>query len=241
MADRKHIQDLAVRTVVAMAAGASGLAGPDAGAAATALTPLVEEALGIVLREVGSRRRDHAAETLADAAEAAGVITDDDFAEFLKDALSDERRQELLARALIIAQDSALRGKRRAIGRSIAAGIADAGTRVDEELVFLRAIDDLDAPHFRLLRMMTEISPAAVDPHAGIRAWRVSAISFVDYGLRETAQTLLTGLDRQGLIASDGEAYPHSWKTNQSEQGYQVTDFGYRLLKRLEKPPNEEA
>ena len=51
-----------------------------------------------------------------------------------------------------------MRDKRRAIGRSIAAAMTDMGTRVDEELVFLRAIDNLDAPHFRLLWMMAEIS-----------------------------------------------------------------------------------
>jgi hypothetical protein len=76
MADRKHIQELATRTVVAMAVGAGSLAGPDAAAAATALTPMAEDALDAIARVVGSRRKAHAAETLTDAAEAAGVSTD---------------------------------------------------------------------------------------------------------------------------------------------------------------------
>ena len=51
------MQELATRTVIAMAAGASSLAGPDAAAAATALTPIAEGALDAVVRVVGSRRR----------------------------------------------------------------------------------------------------------------------------------------------------------------------------------------
>jgi hypothetical protein len=233
MADRKHIQELATRTVIAMAAGAGNLAGPDAAAAATALTPIAEDALNAIVRVVGSRRRDHAAETLADAAEAAGVSTDEEFAEFLANALSDDRKQELLARALIIAQDSAMRDKRRAIGRSIAAAMTDMGTRVDEELIFLRALDNLDAPHFRLLWMMAEISSGQAVPTTSLRGWRPSGVGIIDEGLKDTARTLLTGLEQYGLIQSDGEDYAHPWIPKRTEPEYEVTDYGYWFLKRL--------
>jgi hypothetical protein len=93
------------------------------------------------------RRCTHAAETLLDAAGEAGVKTDGEFLEFVEEALSNERRQELLAPALLIAQDSAMRDKRRALGRTVAKGIADNGTHVDDQLLTLRVLDDLDAPH----------------------------------------------------------------------------------------------
>jgi hypothetical protein len=43
--------------------------------------------------------------------------------EFIDKAVSDDRRQELFARTLTVAQDTALRNKRRALGRALAAGV----------------------------------------------------------------------------------------------------------------------
>ena len=103
-----------------MLAGGAGLLGPDAGAAATALTPVLETVLSGVLRSLGQHRSGHAAQTLEDAAEAAGEPVE----QFVEKAVADERRVELLARTVTIAQDTALRDKRRALGRALAAGIA---------------------------------------------------------------------------------------------------------------------
>lgn len=80
--------------------------------------------LSRVYESLSFLRRNHAADTLMDAAEAAGVSTDEEFVEFVDSAISDERRQELLARTLIIAQDTALRDKRCALGRALAAPLA---------------------------------------------------------------------------------------------------------------------
>jgi len=74
-------------------------------------------------------------------------------------AVSDDRRHELLARALGIAQDAALRDKRRALGRALAAGIAGDDARIDDELLFIRAIADVDEPHIRLLALMASEWP----------------------------------------------------------------------------------
>jgi hypothetical protein len=54
--------------------------------------------------------------------------------EFVKAAVSDEERQELLARALTIAQDAAMRDKRRALGRVVVQAASDIG-KIDKELV----------------------------------------------------------------------------------------------------------
>jgi hypothetical protein len=146
---------LAISTVAAFAAAGAGLAGPDAGAMATALSPALEAALGHVYERLSSGRRGRAAETLTDAADAAGAETDEEFLAFIEQALSSPERQEPLTRVLLIAQDTAMRDKRRALGRALASAVADNGTLVDEELVFIRVVDDLDPFHIRLMRLMT--------------------------------------------------------------------------------------
>lgn len=72
---------------------------------------------------------------LTDAADAFGALTPKDFIEFVEAAVSDEEHQELLARTLTIAQDTAMRDKRRALGRALAAAAGDVGTKVDDELL----------------------------------------------------------------------------------------------------------
>ena len=42
--------------------------------------------------------------------------------EFIDEAVTDDRRHELLVRTLSTAQDTALRNKRHALGRALAAG-----------------------------------------------------------------------------------------------------------------------
>lgn len=65
---------------------------------------------------------------------------------FVEDAVSNPEHQELLARALTIAQDTAMRDKRRALGRALASAVAETGTTVDDELAFIRTLADLDPP-----------------------------------------------------------------------------------------------
>ncbi len=73
-------------------------------------------------------------ETLAGAAEELGGETADQLRRFADQAASDETYQELLARTLTIAQDSAMRDKRSALGRALANALEDTGTRVDGEI-----------------------------------------------------------------------------------------------------------
>ena len=139
---REDGRDLAIRTTAAVLAGAAGPAGPDVAAVGTALTPAMEVAFSAVVRGLNQRRFRHGAQTLSDAAGAAGEPVE----ELLAKAVADDRRQELLARALSIAQDAALRDKRRALGRSLAAGIAGDDAQIDDELLFIRAVADIDRP-----------------------------------------------------------------------------------------------
>ena len=157
--------ELAIRTSVAVLTGSAGMLGPDAGAAATALAPAMEAVLSRVAGRLSQRRYRHAAETLMDAADASSEPVE----ELVEKAVSDERRHELLARALGVAQDTSLRDKRRALGRALAAGIAGDDARIDDELLFIRAIADLDEPHIRLLALLGTKRAMAGDGLSGKR------------------------------------------------------------------------
>jgi hypothetical protein len=174
VADKEAAHELAVCTAAAVVVGGAGLLGPDAGAAAQALQPALETVFSRDgrPRPVGVR---HAAETLEDAAEAAGEPVE----QLAEKAVSDERREELLARTLTIAQDTSLGDKRRALGRALAAGIAGDAAKIDDELLFVRAIADIDTPHIRLLARMAGRRTGCSRPassrnssHGGTRRFR---------------------------------------------------------------------
>jgi hypothetical protein len=227
MADDPPRHELAIRTAVAVVAGGAGLLGPDAGAAATALTPALEVVLTRVVGSLGQRRSQHAAETLEYGADAAGEPLE----QFAEKAVADERRQELLARTLTIAQDTALRDKRRALGRALAAGIGGDDAKIDDELLFVRAVADIDTPHIRLLALMAgeRIPPGQESGSVFHGGWSLATIAARDPGLGEAVPALLATLESHGLIRTVQSSTP--WQGARS--AYDVTDAGRTLLERL--------
>lgn len=220
--------ELAARTAAAVVAGATGLFGPDALAAATALTPAMEAMLKGVIRSLDQWRFRHAGETLRDGADAACEPLE----QFVLRAVSDERRAELLARTLGIAQDTALRDKRRALGRALAAGIVGDDAAVDEELLFIRAVADIDTPHIRLLaRMASERVPYVRENGGAPQGWSLDTIAERDPGLGEAAPALLSTLESHGLVSPEDRLA--TWGGMMSKQAYNVTNAGRTLLERL--------
>ena len=218
---------MAVRCVVAVISGGVGLAGPIALATATALTPLLESGLSRIYETLSSRRRDHAAETLLDAADTVGVSTDEEFVQFIDSALSDERRQELLARTLFIAQDAALRDKRRALGRALASGVTNAN-RFDRELVFIRVLNDLDEPHIDLLRRMQAESLEIFV--ADIGALGAQATLFEPNPYFPDALVVVT-LERLQLVVWTGNE--EAVRGVGPVREYKITELGELVLRRL--------
>lgn len=189
----KH--ELAIGVVVAVGNALATSVSPEAGVMATLASPFAIAGLKSISATIGSRRQEHAAQTLLDGAEAYGAETLEDFVAFLEAAVSDEEHQELLARALTIAQDTAMRDKRRALGRALAAAASDTGTKVDEELLWIRVLADLDEPHIRVLRIL------AAPPQRDISYNGTPfAIGEDDPGLRETANIILVWLQRHDLV-----------------------------------------
>lgn len=224
---RAGSHDLAVRTSAAALTGLAGLLGPDAAAAATALSPALEAVLSHVAGRIKQRWNRNTAETLADAAEASGEPVED----LLLKAVADDRRHELLARALGIAQDAALRDKRRALGRALAAGIAGDDARIDDELLFIRAVADIDAPHIRLLALISDDQPfpgrlSGSVFHGG---WSLGTIAARDRGFGEALPALIGTLESHGLIQALRSSTPYQSST----AAYSITAAGSQLLQRL--------
>jgi len=226
--------ELAVRTVIAVLAGGASLLGTDAGAAATALTPAMEAMASYVVGTLGQWRVRHATQTLEDAAEAAGEPVD----RLAELAVSDERREELLARTLTIAQDTALRDKRRALGRALAAGIAGDDAKIDDELLFIRAVADIDSPHIRMLaRMASDRVPYVSENGGGRQGWTTETIAERDPGMREVVPALLSTLESHGLVRAEDRLA--TWEAMGSKQAYNVTSRGRALLERLAAEDSE--
>jgi len=217
-------RELAVRTVVAIGAGSAGAIDPVLGAAATALSPAMEAALLKVMDVLGRSRAEHAADTLLDAAAAAGAQTDEEFLAFVEQAVSDESKQELLARALIIAQDTASRDKRRALGRAIASGTEGDGALVDQELIFVRVLDELDVPHVRLLQLMATVPAHYANRGQDHRAWMPWSIIHADPGLRDVVYSLLDTMERHALIWAQPGQYHTPAGTMERE--YHISNYG---------------
>lgn len=225
--DGKAGRELAIQTSVAVLTAGAGLLGPDIGAVATAASPALAALFSRVLHPLGEHRIRHAAEVIEDAADAAGGPVE----QLIEKALADERREELFARTLTIGQDTALREKRRALGRALAAGIAGDDAKIDEELLFIRAVADIDTPHIRLLAMLANerILPGVESGSVFFGAWSLATMAARDPGLGEAIPVLLATLESHGLVSTVQSSTP--WQA--SRAGYEVTDVGRVLLDRL--------
>ena len=167
----------------------------------------------------------------------------DQLRRFADAAASDETYQELLARALTIAQDTSIRDKRRALGRALASALDETGTRVDHEIAFVRMLADLDPAHIRVLKIMSRRPEhldkvaaqmkAADDPKAA-RQWYERSIVEADPGLEGAVWGALRVLERHGLIWDRGEMLvppPHG-----RQHEFEITPFGDYLIDRLAAP-----
>lgn len=230
--------------VVKVAAGAlgaaAGLAGPDAAVAGAGLAPVIEEVLGQFFDMLFSKRAERVAETLLDATGELGGDAAEQLRRLVGAAASDETYQELLARALTTAQDAAMRDKRRALGRALANALDDTGTKVDDEIAFVRMLADLDPVHIRVLKIMSRRPEhldqaarqlnAADDPKA-VRQWYEWSILQADPGLEGSVWGALRVLEQHGLVWDRGEQLvPHPDKM---QNEYMITPYGDYLIDRL--------
>jgi hypothetical protein len=208
-------RELAVAVVVGLGIGVATFHGAVPAGLATMLGPPVTAALNALTR-VASRRAEHAADTLLDAAGKAELPVE----EFLRRAVDDDRRHELLTRALAAAQDSAWRDKRRALGHALTAGVMGDDARIEEELLFVRAVDGIDEMHLRPLGLVAD------------GGWLTAGgIAQADPGLGDGVLALLAQLQSHGLVDSRSPVTPGGAMT--PEPQYSITPLGRAFLARL--------
>jgi hypothetical protein len=208
----------AVMLIVGVILGVVSAAGPAGAAIATFAGTFVPG----FLDKLRARRVRNATETALYAVDAAGLTPE----EFLDRAVSDDRRHELLARALTIAQDAALAKKRKVLGYSLAAGVMGDDAKIDEETLFMRAVGDIDESHIRLLGLL--LNP----PPQGFGGWTADEIRVADPGLAEAMLALLGTLGLHGLVATEisNRAIPGAVS---STTIYDITPAGRHFLGRL--------
>ena len=195
---------------------------PEAAAGALVMSALADGTALSIAAALRRRRIRNGAETAVEAA----LITDKDLDEFLELATADERRHELLARTLVIAQDAALQAKRRVLARALAAGVLGDDAVVDEELIFVRAIADINEPDIRLLSLMK----APKQPPG----WNSHAIALADPGLATVAGALLGALDTHGLIVENAQVMM-VYGEGAGFKHYYISELGQKFLERLAK------
>jgi hypothetical protein len=201
--------------------------GPDAAFVATSLQPGVEAVLLRAAERFRRRWSRNAGETLDEAAAASGKSPD----ELLLEAADDDRKHELLARGLGLAEDTALRQKRRALGRAIAAGLESDGARIDDELMFIRAVADLDTPHIQLLTYMANTQPGIGEDSGTpfMAGWSAATLSARLPGLSGGLPALLSTLQTHSLVRAEQGSGPYSVPY----PPFNVTRAGLDMLARL--------
>jgi hypothetical protein len=234
---------LAVKVIAAALGAAAGFAGPDAAVAGAGLTPVIEDVLGDFFANLSGKRAERVAETLVDAAEELGGDPAEQLRRFVDAAASDEAYQELLARTLTIAQDTAMRDKRRALSRALANALDDTGTKVDQEIAFVRMLSDLDPVHLRVLKIMSRrpkhldqvaVQMNAADDPKAVRRWYEWSITVADPGLEGSVWGALQVLERHSLIWDLGEQQVPNPHGMQNE--YEIRPYGDYLIDRLAEP-----
>ena len=222
-AERERDWNLACQVVAGFFSGVLAAYGGVPGVIGATFAPVLASIM-TSFGHIGRRRVEHSAETLLHAADAADIPLD----EFFGKAVSDDRRHELFTRTLTIAQDTALRAKRRALGRALAAGVMGDDATIDEELLFIRAVEDIDTPHIRLLDRMAKVYP---EPPG----WSARTIVQADPGLANGVGALLGTLELHGLIAAVVPGITRG--PNAGQTFYNITEQGRKFLDRLAEDP----
>ena len=214
-AQRERDWTLASAIVAGFFSGVLATRGAVAGVLGATSAPVLASVM-VSLRRIHLRRIEHSAETLQQAADTADLPVD----EFFSKAVSDDRRHELTTSTLTFAQDAAWREKRRALGRALANGVMGDDARITEELLFVRALGDIDEIHVRLLGRLA------------VGGYMTAAnIVLAEPGLERVVLALLSQLQSHGLIESESPVTPGGAMTPVPQ--YSITSLGRTFLARL--------
>lgn len=236
---------------------AGWVAGPEGSAIAVGASPMIKQAVSSVSTR-WYELTHRGGERVLEEATAAGVPLDQ-----LEALVGEDVGRLMLAGAAIDAGTrTAYPDKLRALGRALAAGVSDVAL-VDPERLAVAALDDMEAPHVKVLRHIAEEEPPKSPSRARLSwsvGWSGEALA---RDLPEVAPVLapiLATLQRHALIELDtrlGDAmsqferrrqheYRRSggrgdaarWETMPGE--WHVTDFGLDVLHLLRESSESE-
>ncbi len=205
---------LTIATFAAAIGGTGSLVSPELGFAGATLTPVIQSSLTYALQwftQMRTRQKENIAETLIVAAtEGSSDDTEmvNNLREILNAAENSDEYHELFTRALSMAQDAAMREKRRALSRALADTYKDLDT-VYSELAFVRDLADIQPIHLQLLKIMgvrpPHLSEVAaqmnqVDNELALRQWMPWSLIRAAPDLENIIAWPLEDLERLGLI-----------------------------------------
>lgn len=214
-------RELVAQTFAGFVVGSASLVRPEVGLAAATAGPSVAYWVDRLIKVLSQRRSAHAGQTLNDAAEAARLPIE----QFVDEALADDKRTELLVRALTAAQDVSLREKRRALGRALAAGVGGQ-SMVGDEFLFMRALADLDEPHIAVLQVIGTEPPIH---HPFPRNWLFNDITERLPGLVSALLAIMATLELHTLVSN----IPLTSEVGRQTDVYSIAPLGRIMLSRL--------
>lgn len=184
---------------------------------ALALVPVVGGSLSVIAERTRERSRANIAEAGRAAIEEIGDA--DLLVERLRD---DERLAYLFLNALEAAERTALRGKRRLLGRVIGRAAKDAAL-LDESELLAAALRDLDAPHLQAL----------ADVEQALKAnRRTQPLVVVNEIMQKYPAPIRAALRRHGLV-KEVTTYDYAGMFDG------LTDFGSALLEDIRRADAE--
>ena len=184
-----------------------GLAAVPVGAVAGSVTQEAISAVSSLLEQRRSRIERFAGE--------AEKTTGTQMEKLLREAGTDPRTLEMLARSVEAASRSLDDQKIDLLARIFVSGVHDSA-KVDEANILIEALRQLEAPHLRLLSVLAEPGPHLVpgrptedrprtpENMARIHTWRAEDIFAVDPGLRGAYDALIARLYALGLVYDEG-------------------------------------
>jgi hypothetical protein len=187
----------------------------------------VEEGLAWVA-DAYRRRVQRADDMVEGAAKSAGISAED----LLMSIGSDERKQELLIRAIHAAAGAVAAVKLDTLSRAFASGaIATDPAVVDEAFIVIDALAQLDAPHLRVLTILASPGPGALPGRASpllAATWKREDILAEAPSISTALDALIGKLQALGLVYDDGIG-----RMGYQEPWWALTEFGEACVRHL--------
>lgn len=215
--DLEPLPDTAIEMFFGAVAG--GVSGEMLGAVAGAGTPLA-----IRVTQAGWRR----IHDVRDVALREGHLSLDEIAKWAEES---ERNADFLVRLLDAARRASLEEKRIALGRVAARAMTD-DAALDESLLFLDAIDAMDAPHIRVLATMAGPRPGEgqLEGHSVTGVIDLGELSEKVPDSAAALRSVLSALESRGAVT---DSAPATWDQVEGKERWIVSDFGHALLELL--------